>query len=175
MAYVNPLRSQNERGFTDETAIPNGLSRSELRGLKWENYDGTTISVKRKIWGNHVGLTKTEARQTGVYVVAHLRTILRNYRKKFPPSGEGWISRGEKLLKPLDLDNLSRRDIPEHIHGAWLGWHAFRCGLGTRLNEPGVSVKEIQSILRHAHVSTTLAHYIIPSPNRTKAALKKLR
>jgi integrase len=72
------------------------------------------------------------------------------------------------------LDNLSRRDIPEHINGAWFGWRAFRRGLGARLNEAGVNVKEIQSILRHANVSTTLAHYIIASPDRTKAALKKL-
>ncbi len=30
------------------------------------------------------------------------------------------------------------------------GWHAFRRGLGTRLNEAGVDDTEIQSILRHA-------------------------
>jgi hypothetical protein len=39
-----------------------GLTRS-LRGLKWEDYDGETISVRRKIWGEHIGPTKTEARE----------------------------------------------------------------------------------------------------------------
>jgi len=34
-----------------------------LRGLKWEDYDGETISVRRKIWGEHIGPTKTEARE----------------------------------------------------------------------------------------------------------------
>ena len=82
--------------------------------------------------------------------------------------------RGEKLLKPLDLDNLSRREIPQHINGAWFGWHAFRRGLGTRLSEAGVNGKEIQSILRHANISTTMDHYVIPKADRTKAALKKL-
>jgi integrase len=151
-----------------------GLSRSELRGLKWEDYDGETISVRRKVWGNHVGPTKTEAREAGVYVVPQLRNILKSYRKKFPPKGEGWMFRGERLLNPLDLDNLSRREIPQHINGAWFGWHAFRRGLGTRLNEAGVNGKEIQSILRHANISTTMDHYVVPSPDRTKAALKKL-
>jgi integrase len=151
-----------------------GLARSELKGLKWSDYDGDTISVKRKVWGNHIGPTKTEAREAGIYVTPLLRRILKKYKKAFPESGEGWIFRGEKLLKPLDLDNLSRREIPQHINGAWFGWHAFRRGLGTRLNEAGVDDTEIQSILRHADISTTQAYNILPSPKRAKAGLKKL-
>lgn len=82
--------------------------------------------------------------------------------------------RGEKFLRPLDLDNLSRREIPQHINGAWFGWHAFRRGLGTRLNEANVDDKEIQSILRHADVSTTQAYYILPNRKRAGVGLKKL-
>jgi integrase len=117
---------------------------------------------------------KTEAREAGIYVTPLLRRILNKYKKAFPESGEGRIFRGEKLLKPLDLDNLSRREIPQHINGAWFGWHAFRRGLGTRLNETGVDDTEIQSILRHADISTTQAYYILPNPKRAKAGLKKL-
>jgi integrase len=68
----------------------------------------------------------------------------------------------------------SRRDIPQYINGAWFGWHAFRRGLGTRLNEAGVDSKEIQSILRHADVSTTMAFYVLPDQRRAEAGLKKL-
>jgi site-specific recombinase XerD len=77
-------------------------------------------------------------------------------------------------LRPLNLDNLSRREIPQHINGAGFGWHAFRHGLGTRLNEMGVADKEIQSILYHADISTTRAYYILPNLERAKAGLKKL-
>jgi site-specific recombinase XerD len=66
-----------------------------------------------------------------------------------------------------------RRDIPQYINGAWFGWHAFRGGLGTRLNEAGVDDKTIQSILRHANVSTTQAYYILPDQKRAEAGLKK--
>jgi integrase len=79
-----------------------------------------------------------------------------------------------KLFNPLDLDNLSRRDIPQFINGAWFGWHSFRRGLGTRLNEAGVDDKEIQSILRHADISTTQAYYILPNRERAEAGMKKL-
>jgi integrase len=151
-----------------------GLTRSELRGLKWDDYEGGSISVKRKVWENHVGSTKTDAREANVYVVPMLQKILAKYKTEFPKVGEGWIFRGEKLLRPLDLDNLSRRDIPQFINGAWFGWHAFRRGLGTRLNEMGMDDKEIQAILRHADISTTQAYYILPNLERAKAGLKKL-
>lgn len=151
-----------------------GLSRSELKGLKWEDYDGQTIKVQRKVWGDHVGAPKTEAREAGVYVVPLLRGILAKYKIAFPPLGDKWMFRGEKMLRPLDLDNLSRRDIPRFINGAWFGWHAFRRGLGTRLSEAGVDDKDIQLILRHADVSTTLAYYIQPNLERAKVGLKKL-
>ncbi len=151
-----------------------GLSRSELWGLKWSDYSGEEIKVQRKIVNGHIGRTKTEAREAGVPVVATLRKVLTKYRKEFPEVGEGWMFRGGKFFNPLDLDNLSRRDIPQYINGAWFGWHAFRRGIGTRLGELGVEPKTIQSILRHANVGTTLAHYVLPTRASTETALKKL-
>jgi integrase len=75
-----------------------GLARSELKGLKWEDYDGETINGRRKIWNDHVGAPKTEAREAGVYVVPLLRKILAKYKASYPSVGEGWIFRGEKML-----------------------------------------------------------------------------
>jgi site-specific recombinase XerD len=72
------------------------------------------------------------------------------------------------------LDNLSSRDIPDHIDGAWFGWHVFRRGLGTRLNDLGVDRKIIQMILRHADISTTQAYYIVPDRTRAKVGMAKL-
>jgi integrase len=53
-------------------------------------------------------------------------------------------------------------------------WHAFRRGLGTRLSDMGMSATDIQSILRHSNISTTLAHYVFPNQDKAKAGLKKL-
>ena len=78
------------------------------------------------------------------------------------------------MLRPLDLDNLSRRDIPQYINGAWFGWHAFRRGLGTRLNEAGVDDTGIQSILRHADFQPRKYFYILPNRERAEAGLRKL-
>jgi integrase len=128
----------------------------------------------RKIWNDNIGAPKTGAREAGIYVIPILRKILTRYKASFPPIGDGWMFGREKMLRPLDLDNLSRPEIPQYINDAWFGWHAFRRGLGTRLNEAGVSDKDIQSILRHADVSTTQAYYILPNQERAKAGMRKL-
>ena len=86
--------------------------------MKWSDYDGTSIHVQRKIRNDHVGAPKTEARETGVFVIPLLRKILAKYKNDFPAGKDGWMFRGEKFLRPLDLDNLSRREIPQHINGA---------------------------------------------------------
>jgi integrase len=150
-----------------------GLSRSELWGLQWKDYDGEKIDVRRKVVNGVVGAPKTEAREDSLYVVPMMRKLLTQYRKDFPQIGEGWVFRGVKG-GPLNLDNVSRRDIPQHINGAWFGWHAFRRGLGTRLNEASVDHKTIQSILRHADVSTTMAYYVQPDRAAGERGLRKL-
>ncbi len=151
-----------------------GLSRSELWGLKWSDYDGEYIKVIRKIVDGTEGAPKTEAREEGVYVVPMLRKMLEAYKTNFSKGCDGdWMFCGEKG-GPLNLDNVSRRDIPVHINGAWFGWHAFRRGLGTRLNEARVDDKTIQSILRHADVSTTMAYYVQPNRAAGERGLRNL-
>jgi integrase len=162
-----------------------GLSHSELPALKWSDYDGKFITVERKVTANYVheqkkvvglyiGPPKTSARKASIPVVRQLQQILAKYKKQFPPTQENWIFRGNKTFEPLNLDNLARREIPQYINGNWHGWHAFRRGLGTRLNDLGVDTKTIQSILRHANISTTLAFYILPSKAKAEAGLRKL-
>jgi integrase len=153
-----------------------GLTRSELRGLKWDDYDGETIEVSRKVWRTHIGAPKTEARETGVPIIPTLKKILAKYKASTVGRsvGEGWMFYGAKSKKPLNLENLTRRDMPHYLNGAWHGWHAFRRGLGTRLNEFGVDSETIQAILRHGDVSTTQAYYILPDRTKTQAAMKKM-
>jgi hypothetical protein len=65
------------------------------------------------------------------------------------------IARQDSNLGPLDLDNPSRRDIPQYIDGGWYGWHSFRRGLGSRLHELDVDPNVIQIILWHADMLKT--------------------
>jgi integrase len=152
------------------------LTRSEIPALRWEDYRDGEIFVSRKKWRGHIGAPKTEAREAGVPVAPFLREILAKYKanKQFPAVEGGWMFYGQKEKKPIDMDNLSRRDIPQYINGAWRGWHAYRRGLGTRLSDMGMSATNIQSILRHANIATTLGYYVFPNADKTRAGLKKL-
>jgi integrase len=80
-----------------------------------------------------------------------------------------------RLQSGLELPYRSiKTNIAEYINGEWRGWHAYRRGLGTRLSDMGMSATNIQSILRHANIATTLGYYVFPNAEKTKAGLKKL-
>ena len=106
-------------------------------------------------------------------MIAPLRRALDAHRKR---DGKAtWIFSGEKMGRPLHLDNLSRRVIKPILKGRWHGWHAFRRGLATNLYELGVPAEVAQLILRHANVSTTREHYLmLESRGKSAAAMRKL-
>jgi len=150
-----------------------GLSASELRGLRWQDFNGKTITVVQKVWGKHVGQPKTEARGGDVPVIPALQKILKAYRAMFPPNGSDFMFRGEKQGFALNLDNLSRRTIAPILKRGWHGWHSFRRGIASRLFYAGTDGKTVQTLLRHAQISTTLGHYVVPDQTEIKAAMKR--
>ena len=175
-----------------------GFRRSELRGLRWEEYVDDEISVERGVWESIVGKTKTRKSRAGVPVIATLKRYLDAWRKKCGNPTKGWIFPSEKGT-PLNLNNVLNRqilpalnrctvcDVPESKHATadhtyerntalpeWRGWHAARRGLGTNLRRLGVPIEIIQRILRHAKASTTQDHYILPDSTDTKQALEKI-
>jgi integrase len=150
-----------------------GLSESEIRGLRWEDYTGESLHVRRSIWRTHVGETKTPERKNAVPVIAPLRKILDLHKQG--STGNGWIFVGEKKRFSLNLDNLCARDIRPKLGAKWQGWHAFRRGLATNLFKLGVPAEVVQTILRHANASTTRTHYIVlQSENAGRAAMQQL-
>jgi integrase len=151
-----------------------GLRESEIRGLRWEDYTGDELHVRRSIWRTHVSETKTPESKSSVPVIAPLRKILDNHRRSGRGTGS-WIFTGAKKRFSLHLDNLSRREITPVLGDRWKGWHAFRRGLATNLFSLGVPAEVAQTILRHAAVSTTQQHYIVLESERAgRAAMRKL-
>lgn len=57
---------------------------------------------------------------------------------------------------------------------AWHGWHGFRRGLASNLNELGVLDLTIQRILRHANVQTTRNSYIKIRDHNVTAGMAQL-
>ncbi len=140
-------------------AAMSGLRKSEIRGLRWQDFDGKELTVRRSNWNGIENAPKTKKSRAPIPVVKQLGDALEAHRLRASilaqpdlpifQAGNG---------KPLNLDNLARRVIAPVCK--WHGWHAFRRGLATNLHALGIADKEIQAILRHSNVSVTQSLYI---------------
>jgi integrase len=157
-----------------------GLRLSELRGLRWEDYDGQSLQIVRSVWRTHVGPTKTDASAASVPVIPILKKTLDAHKERVNGQPGQYIFAGERKGTPLNLANLARRVIKpalqqyEGMFLEWKGWHAFRRSLATNLYACGVQPKIIQAILRHSDVSTTLGYYVQTQDTEARAALQKI-
>jgi integrase len=73
-----------------------GLRRGEIIGLKWEDYGGRTIEVRRNICFGLRGemgveLPKTESSKAPVPVINRLKKILDAWKKKSAAPAGCWI------------------------------------------------------------------------------------
>jgi integrase len=152
-----------------------GLRTEEIKGLRWEDYDGKVLNIRRAVvYGKEVSV-KTDASKAPVPVVDTVRKVLEDQRKR--GSGSGYIFSGD-TGKPLVVENYVRRSIKPTLSKAKVGWHgmhAFRRGLGTylevKLKLPREAVKRI---LRHSVVDVTGQHYIKTSVEENRKALERV-
>lgn len=89
----------------------------------------------------------------------------------------GWLFPSENPDKPMRMMNLYNRHMAEAVEQAgieWHGWHAFRRGLATNLDELGVPLNVVQQILRHGDQATTARFYRKTRSKRVVDAMTKL-
>jgi integrase len=145
-------------------AASTGLRRSEIRGLKWSDFDFEKLwlNLKRGYVGKHVTNLKTEASRKGIPITNDLAEALTIWRCLSPyQADEDWVfasaAKGGKV--PVWFDII----VPRHLHRAAkaagihkaVGWHTFRHSLASLLAEKGEGIKVVQELLRHAKSSTT--------------------
>jgi integrase len=144
------------------TAAYTGVREGELRGLLWENYDGTEVRITQSVWRGHIQEPKTKASIAPVPVITPLAEMLDAQRLRSGNPTKGLMF-PNTVGKPMCMAKLARDVIrPAFAAGGlqWHGWHAFRRGLATNLHRLGVPDKTIQAILRHANVAVTQSSYI---------------
>ena len=176
-----------------------GLRRSELQGLRWEDYRDGQIQVSRAIWQGHESDPKTGRSKGAVPVIKQLAERLEFHRLRTGNPENGPMFHNSRK-KPVCLNNvLGRQILPalkrcahcgksegEHAKAThnfkldenfpkWHGWHAARRGLGSNLYALGVPEKVIQQILRHANVATTNTYYIKTASDQVTSAMEKLQ
>jgi integrase len=153
-----------------------GARRGEIRGFRWENYDGMSIRVMQSVWRSHMTDPKTPKSKSPVPVIPQLAAVLNRYKHAQGNPSEGVMFKSQTGT-PLDLADLARRVVRPALQVAglpWYGWHAFRRGLATNLYRLGVPDKTIQAILRHSNLSTTMNCYVKSVPADAQAAMDAL-
>ena len=100
-----------------------GARPNEVRGMRWEDWDrkAAHIAIKRGVWRNVVGTTKTEQSQGFVTVTDELRRILLDLLNSQGCPISGPILAGSRKdkdgqLRPVILDNLSKRSIRDVLN-----------------------------------------------------------
>ena len=173
MAMINTLATIPPYDLLVMFFAYTGVRKSEARGAQWRDFDATTstLSVDRAVWGTEVKPTKNRSSKAPIPVVPALAARLVEFRGKKPasafifPNSEGGS---------LNLDNAARRFIIPALSKAnirWAGYHAFRRGLATLLHSQGIPDKEIQRILRHGDVGTTMRCYVKALPDSVRNAM----
>jgi integrase len=146
-----------------------GLRRAEIQGLRWEDYDGSVLDVKRSQWRETVNEPKTPQSKNWVPVIGVLKTIIEEYKASDHATVKGYHP---DAMFPLSLADLGRDHLTRQLGS--FSWHALRRGLASNLFELGADDIVVQRILRHASVNVTRSHYIRVRDPKVDAALDAL-
>lgn len=117
------------------TAAFVGLREGELRGIRWEDYSGTEITVCQSIWKSVVNQPKTAASRNSVPVIPALAEILDEYRTSLHNPKSGLIFHSGDGC-PMAMDKLAQKTIRPAIEAIglpWYGGHGFRRAVASHL------------------------------------------
>jgi integrase len=151
-----------------------GLRPGEIGALRWEDFSGGFVHVRRAIGRGVVAEPKTERSVASLPLIAPVTVPLELWRAKCGNPREGWLFTNARG-KPLNLKSLTDRVIVPTLAAKkikWKGLYAGRRGAATilrRLTGDSTAGKEL---LRHTRTTTTERHYEKPLP---EALLRGIR
>jgi integrase len=171
-----------------------GLRPNEIAALRWEDFDGEWLHIRRGIVGGKLDTPKTAESVRSIPLLPQVRIPLELWRMK---SGcDGWIFPSDGTLtaeriiapemqqyaggaSPIDLHNLYRRVIAPTVRAAgltWKGLKAGRTGACTAIIERSNGNAALaQAVLGHKSMTTTLSIYKKAiSPQNLLAGMKAL-
>jgi integrase len=149
------------------------LRPAEMRGLRWEDYDGAELNIRRGVWRGIVGETKTEDSAATVPVIEPLRSLLAKLRAETP---DGFLLQSSSG-KPLSLDSLNYRVIAPAMKKAgidWRGYYPGRRGISGKVTDTSKNALNSTGLLRHSTPITALKHYTRAQKDSIKAAMEQI-
>jgi integrase len=149
------------------------LRPSEIRGLQWDDYDGSELHIKRTVWRNTIGETKTEGSAASVPVIDTLKGLLEKLRAQ---SAGGFMIQNHRG-RPLDLNSLNWRLIAPAMEKAGIEWRGFypaRRGISSLVTDSSKNALNSTGLLRHSTPITALKHYTRAQKDSILAAMETI-
>jgi integrase len=145
-------------------ALRTGLRLGELKGLQWNDVDleRSHLTVHRAVVHDQIGAPKNN-RERQVPFTSDVRDALLALDRTRP------YVFGRYGYRPLD-QKTAEHALREACRGAGLrhiGWHTLRHTFASHLAMKGVSMKAIQELLGHSHMTMTMRYaHLAPSTLR---------
>jgi integrase len=160
------------------------LRPAEIRGLQWNDFDGEYLSIRRAVWRNRVGDTKTPESTAQVLATEPLRGLLKKLKTASAGKGTDSATWGDFLYildvgknTPLSLDSLNVRVIAPACKKAGIDWRGFypgRRGLASLITDTSKSAANSSGMLRHKDLATTLKYYSRAQKESIEAAQREI-
>jgi integrase len=146
-----------------------GLRVGEAVGIKWSDFEGDTVHIRRRIYERKEGTTKTKSSERSI-------PIPRALLERMKPLGPGkWVFRSRSGT-PVDPKNAAKRYVSpaaKELGIALGGWHDFRHTLSTQLLRR-YPTKVVSELLGHSNVQTTLSVYQHVEPEQFRAPVNEM-
>jgi integrase len=110
-----------------------GLRPGELNGLRFEDFDGDHVHIRRSVWRRHVGTTKTSLSAQRIPLIPTAKALADAWREVCGNPSEGFLFQNSKG-KPIAITALTR-PIKAILGKRWKGLYSARRGMGTSLTE----------------------------------------
>jgi integrase len=163
--------------------VPTGMRRGELLAIQWRDIDfrERTLSIRRSIWQQHVGPTKTIESEKTMPLDDEIIGDLLRWRAETPyAQDEDWVFASPRMhgRQPLWPEAIMRAHIARAAKRAGItkriAWHVFRHTFSTLLAKNNEDVKTVQSLMRHANSRITMDIYTHPISSKQRQAQSRV-
>ncbi len=139
-----------------------GLRPGEIEALKWEDFNGDWLHVRRAVGRGVIDVPKTEDSVRSVPLISPVKLALEAWRRECHGVTEGWVYPGRRKEKPGVLTTRTRaiKAIVDKKKMPWKTLYAGRRGAATILTQLTGNPLAAAQLLGHRDTAVTMTAYI---------------